>query len=276
MPPYDHPAVSGLFFSAEGGATLPRTPQERGVDVELPDGSVVGALYANRVPGGPVLFLLHAGTETISDDFSLWPEWAATVGANLFEIDYPGCGASPGRASLSRAREAARAALRYLVERPSDEVPAVVVLGRGVGAALAVDAVCRVDHSRIKGLILETPVADLSEVVERAGLDWSQGPQREATLKALAREWDLRKILTDWAGPLLVLHPNLAPTFPVAHGELLAQWGGGELVILDRGDRDDVPRLNEVEYRRALHDFVHAHAPSSEAEGQGRATRRLD
>lgn len=276
MPPYDHPAISGLFFSGQGGATLPRTPQERGVDVDLPDGGVVGALYASRVPGGPVLFLLHAGTETISDDFALWPEWAAKVGANLFEIDYPGSGASPGRPSLSRSREAARAALRYLVERPSDEVPAVVVLGRGIGAALAIDAVCRVDHSRIKALVLETPVADLSEVVDRANVDWNQAPEREATLTALQRDWDLRKILTDWSGPLLVLHPNLAPTFPVAHGELLAQWGGGELVILDRGDRDDVPRLNEVEYLEALRSFVQAHAAISEADGEGRGTRRFD
>jgi len=276
MPPYDHPAVSGVFFSAQGGATLPRTQQERGVDVELPDGGVAGALFANRVPRGPVLFLLHAGTETISDDFGLWPEWAAQAGANLFELDYPGCGASPGRASLSRARESARAALRYLVERPSEEVPAIVVLGRGVGAALAVDAVRRVDHSRIKGLILETPVADLAESVERAPIDWSNAPQREATLTALKRDWDLRKILTDWSGPLLVMHPNLAPTFPVAHGEQLALWGGGELLILDRGDRDDVPRLNEPEYRQALQDFVHVHASAHDLDGEGRSTRRLD
>ncbi|MGE0708825.1 MAG: alpha/beta hydrolase [Planctomycetota bacterium] len=258
-PPYDHPAVSAALFDPQPGATLPRTPRERGVDVPLPSGGVVGGLFAHRVPGAPLLVFFHAGHETVSDSVAFWPCWAEEAGANLFEIDYPGAGTTPGRPSLSAAREAARATLRWLCDRPSDEVPAIVVLGRGIGAALAIDAVRVADHSRVKGMILESGVADLAEVVGKS-VDWSAAPPRELTEAALRRDWDLRAALTGLEIPLLVLHPNLNPPFPMEHGELLAQWGGGELTILDRGDRDDVPRMNEAEYKRALNAFVLAHA----------------
>ena len=174
-------------------------------------------------------------------------------------MDYPGVGAAVGPPSLSAARATAREALDYLCNRPSEEVPGVVILGRGLGAAFAVDALINVPSGRVRGLILETGPADLVTAFERR-IDWSRVDDPEAVKKSLREDFNLRDMLTGLQVPLLVLHPQQDAAIPLQHGESLAQWGGGDLTILGRGNRDDVPGLNEAEYRKRLHKFLDEHA----------------
>ena len=260
--PYDHPAISDVLFGGECGPPLPCTEREHPVHFNLgPEhGEASGAgLYVNCSARSPAILVFQAGNDSAGAQSPLWTRWGHELGCDVFLIDYPGVGAGVGPASLSAARATAREALRYLIQRPSDEVPGVVVLGRGLGAVFAADAVACTPSDRVRGVVLETGPAELVSAYGDQ-IDWGRVPKAAEVQRALREDYDLRQILTGLSSPLLVLHPQQAPSFPFDHGERLAQWGGGDLVVLDRGDRDDVPGLNEFEYRRELGRFLEVHA----------------
>lgn len=259
---YDHPAISDVLFGGECGPPLPCTGREHPVNFPLgPEhGEAAGAgLYVNCSVRNPAILVLQAGTESAGTQSPLWTRWGRELGCDVFVIDYPGVGSGVGPASLSAARATARQALRYLIQRPAEEVPGIVVLGRGVGAALAIDAVESTPSDRVRSLVLETGPAELVSGYGEQ-IDWKRVPRAAEAQQELRADFDLRRMLTGLTSPLLVLHPQQSPAFPFEHGERLAQWGGGELVILGRGDRDDVLGLNEAEYRRELGRFLETHA----------------
>lgn len=260
--PYDQAAISDVLFGGECGPPLPSTDREHPVDFDLGGkfGEATGAgLYMNCAAHAPALLVLLSGQDAAAGQSAFWDRWGTELRVDVLLVDYPGVGAAVGPPSLSAARTASRQALDYLCNRPSEEVPGVVILGRGLGAAFAIDALLSVPSGRIRGLILETGPADLVTAYERQ-IDWSRVDDPEGVKKALREEFNLRQQLTGLQVPLLVLHPQQDAAIPFHHGERLAQWGGGELTILGRGNRDDVPGLNEAEYRKTLHKFLDEHA----------------
>lgn len=266
--PYDAPSITAALFRPLSGATLERTGWSRPVDIDLLDeDGVVSGYWCGTCDRGPVLLLLHAGDGTIAEDLETWPAWAKAAGANLLLVDYPGCGASGGAPSLSSARQAAEAALAYLLERPPQEVPGVVVLGRSLGSLLAIATVAPQASRRLRGLILESGIADASEwitpQVEGEGVDVA------AVTAALEEDFPLCDLMSSLDIPVLVLQATLESPVPLSHGERLASWAGGKQVLLKRGDRDQVPLLNETEYRRALKAFIHDHAIADDREHLG-------
>ncbi|MBL4844896.1 MAG: alpha/beta hydrolase [Planctomycetes bacterium] len=269
---FDHPAVGETLFGGECGPPLPSTDREHPVDFDLDGkfGEACGSgLYMNCAAHAPALLVLLSGVDACAEQAAFWDRWGCELRVDILLVDYPGVGAAIGPASISAAQATARQALTYLINRPSEEVPGVVILGRGLGAALAVDALVHVPSDRVRGLILETGPADLVNAYG-SQIDWAKVPDADQAKAALRKEFDLRQLLTGLQVPLLVLHPQQDAAFPLDHGERLAQWGGGKLVILGRGNRDDVPGLNEAEYRRELHNFLESYARFEEGGGSAR------
>lgn len=253
---YDHEAVGRACFRPTGGATLEYTDRARPVDIPLGAGASLGGYWSGPLGAAPVLLVLGSGEQVVSEMLDLWPALARDVEANLLLVDYPGFGSSPGRPTLSGCCEAALAALRYLLERPLDEVPAVVVLGRNLGSVFAIHAARAGAARRVRGLVLETGIADLGGWLD-ARVAWDEaGLVRDVVLGEVGRDFDHRGALSEMRLPTLVLQPTSASPVPIASGERLANWSGGELVFLERGDRDEVPQLNLPEYRRQLRAFV--------------------
>ena len=251
---YDHPALSARFFPPTSGAPLPVADSMRPVDLALADGTYVGGYWCGGLDRAPVLYLLLGRGELVAEEIARWPLWARDAGANLFMIDYPGHGASAGEASFSAAREAAQAGMRYLLARSTEEVPAIVVLGRSLGSLFALDLV-GTHRDRLSGLILETGIADAREWLAAHLPPLPADVEREALLDAFARDFDAQRLLSDFLAPLLVIHPAFGGDVPLAHGDMLATWGCGKLEVVKRGEHDNVPLLNEPEYCRALTAF---------------------
>ncbi len=253
---YDHEAVGRGCFRPARGATLEYTDTARPIEIPLERGGFVGAYWCGPLTGAPVLLVFGSGDAVISELLDVWPGLAREAEANLLLVDDPGFGSSPGRPTLSGCCEAACAALRYLADRPLDEVPALVVLGRALGSVFALHAASVCASRRIRGLVLESGIDDLAAWL-RPRVDWEDsGLDAEAVLGEVAQDFDHRELLGGLNVPTLVLQATVASPTPIASGESLAAWSGGELVLLERGDRDEVPQLNLVEYRRQLRDFV--------------------
>jgi pimeloyl-ACP methyl ester carboxylesterase len=258
-PLYDRPAVSRAYFFPRPGAPLPKTADRTPVALRAGDGTRLGAYRVGRRRGAPALLYLHGNGEIIRDQLARWPAWAAEAGANLLLLDYPGYATSEGAPTLTRCREAARAALSWLLSRPAEEVPAVVLLGRSVGSIFALDAAAASRSPRVRGLVLESGVAELTRRLadrvpwERVGID------REELLGQLARDFDHREKLGRLRCPLLVLHARGDTLVPAWNGERLAEWAGERLwrlALFERGDHDSIQEVNGAAYRRLLGEFL--------------------
>jgi pimeloyl-ACP methyl ester carboxylesterase len=258
-PLYDRPEVTRTYFFPQPGGPLPRRPGAGPVRLTLPGGERIGAYWSRPLRGAPVLLLCHGNGETIHDQLSRWPRWARTAGANLFLLDYPGYATSEGEPTFTTCRQAARAALRHLLARPSREVPVVVPVGRSAGSLFALDLAATSRSPRVRGLVLESAVADPSQrLADRFDLI-ATGLPRETILEQMSRDFDHRDKLARGRVPVLVLHTRGDQVVPAWNAERLAAWAGDRLyrlVLFDRGDHNTIQTENEAAYRGHLADFL--------------------
>jgi len=258
---YDRPEVCSTYFFPQEAPPLPHDPHASPVALRLPDGTRIEGFRCRPLAGAPTILYLHGNGECIADQLGHWPAWAREAGANLFLLDWPGYGGSPGNPTFTSCREAAAAALDHLLALPPAEVPSVVVAGRSVGSIFALDAAHRACDPRVRGLVLESAVADVMARLEPR-VDWERvGIDRGAIRREIARDFDARKKLGAIRFPVLVLHTRSDSLVPSWNAERLAEWAGERLwrlVLFDRGDHNTIQIANEITYRRHLADFVSA------------------
>jgi alpha-beta hydrolase superfamily lysophospholipase len=135
--------------------------------------------------------------------------WHREVGVSVFVFDYPGYGRSGGRPSEAGCYAAADAAYDSLTRRvgPRD----VLLFGRSLGSAVAVDLACRRPH---RALVLVSPFTSIPAVVQRL---YPVLPAR-----ALMRNrFDSAAKVGRCRRPLLVVHGTHDRLVPFAEGERL-------------------------------------------------------
>lgn len=266
---YDLPEICGTYFFPQPGGPMPCFERAGPVPLELPDGTPVAGYWNRLLDDAPTMLYLHGNGECIADQLGHWPEWARQAGTNIFFVDYPGYAASAGEPTFSSCRQAARAALDYLLSRPRSEVPAALVLGRSVGSIFALDVAAACADPRLRGLALESGIADLRPRLDMR-LDYVRlGLDREELHRQVQRDFD-HEVKVQRAGvPLLLLHTRHDSLVPVDNSELLARWAGEDLlhalVLFEQGDHNTIQLFNDVAYREALAGWVAACTGSSRA-----------
>jgi pimeloyl-ACP methyl ester carboxylesterase len=262
---YDSPEVCRTYFFPQPGDPLPSSADAGPIPLQLHSGTRIGGYWSRPLEGAPTLLYLHGNGECISDALGHWPGWAAAGGYNLFLLDYPGYASSDGVPGFSSCREAAEAALSFLLERSQLEVPWVAVMGRSLGSLFALDlAASHASAPRLGALILESAVADLKQRLalrlpyDRLGLD------RARLEREIDDDWDAARKLARICCPVLVLHSKTDGLIPVDHAALLARWAGerlDELLLLDEGDHNSIQLRNAVEYQEAVAAFLRRARP---------------
>ena len=259
QPLYDHPGVAGTYFFPMPGGPLPREGRSGPVALRLPDGAPIGGYWCRELDDAPTILYLHGNGECIGDQLDHWPHWAARAGANIFFVDYPGYATSDGVPTFTSCRLAAAAALEYLLSRPEREVPAVVVAGRSVGSIFALDAAAACPPQRLRGVLLESGVADIAPRLairvdyERLGID------RERLERQLARDYDHQQKMEALTCPVMILHTRHDSLVPCHNSEQLATWAGPQLlrlVLFDQGDHNTIQWLNQDAYQGHLAELL--------------------
>ena len=182
----------------------------------------------------------------------LWPDLRfLTEGlqVSVFAFDYRGYGRSDGVPSESGLLDDARAARRWLAHRTGVAEREIVLLGRSLGGAVAVD-LAAADGAR--GLILESTFTSLPAVANDALPLWPG-------MLMLNRYNSLKKI-GNYAGPLLIAHGDADEVVPFAHGEQLVAAANEpkRFVRISRGDHNWVPPQY---YEQELQQFLDALPP---------------
>ena len=261
MRPYDRPEVCQTYFFPRPSPPLPRSATAEPVALPADDGGTIAGYWCHPQPSAPLLIAFHGNGEIVADWLDLWPGWARRAGANLLLVEYPGYGSCAARATFSGCCRAARAAMCWAEQQPSDAVPSIVLLGRSVGSIFALHALDRGPRERLAGIVLESGIADVAERLSWRVPFAAAGIDRRELEEAVARDFDHRRILAEASVPVLVLHCRHDTLVGSDNAERMAQWAGPKLhrlVLFDRGDHNSIHHANAAAYVTELSSFVDA------------------
>jgi pimeloyl-ACP methyl ester carboxylesterase len=164
--------VDSFIFQPTPGADLrPGDVGLQGGDVFLrtEDGVRIHGFWLPSPGSDRALLFLHGNAGNASHRL---PNAAALVrlGTSVLLLDYRGYGLSQGRATEPGVYADARAGLRHLLDERGVPEQRIVVFGRSLGGAVAVDLA---QDRPLAGLILESTFTSAADVARRAfGTGW--------------------------------------------------------------------------------------------------------
>jgi uncharacterized protein len=239
--PLPDPARSGL-------------PDARIVTLTMSDGVRLAGWFLPPLPGGvvqegpkhPGLLWFYGNGENIATLASVLREFRPP-GTGVLIVDYPGYGASGGRASEDAVYEAADRAYDELAALVGIDPDSIFAYGRSLGSAVATHVAAT---HRVAGLILESPLTNAREMAARAYpfLPRFLVRLRLDNLSGIARVHC----------PVLVLHGTADRVIPPDMGRRVAAAAPGpaELVLIDGADHNDTYDVGGRAYRDKLWAFV--------------------
>jgi len=235
-------------------AALPDPVQALGygerIELRMQDGTKLVGWYLPplRRPSPPSAALLwfYGNGETIG---AIWPiiRDFRPPHAALLVVDYPGYGASEGRATEAGMYEAADLAYNALVARPEIDRQRIYVYGRSLGSAAATHAA---STHEVAGLILESPFTSARGMAAR---HYRIFPRFLVRL-SLDNVGAMRRIHC----PTLIFHGTADMLVPIKMGREVAAAAGGpvELVMIEGAGHNDTYDMGGNAYKAKLAAFV--------------------
>jgi fermentation-respiration switch protein FrsA (DUF1100 family) len=206
----------------------------------------------------PAILWFYGNGETIA---AIWPVLRdfQPPGAALLVVDYPGYGASGGRATEAGLDEAADLAFAALAARPEVDPRRIVVYGRSLGSAIATRIAAA--HP-VAGLVLESPFTSAREMSR----------QHYGLLPRFILRLRLDNVATipHVRCPVLVFHGTADRLVSPEMGRAVAAAApardgtGAELVLIEGAGHNDTYTLGGRSYARKLAQFVEAAAVKSQ------------
>ena len=256
--------LSGVLWALQERITFPapRSPLpdpaatigygER-VELTMHDGTKLVGWYlpplaAPPAPRRPFAALLwfYGNGETIG---AIWPTIRdfRPPHAALLVVDYPGYGASGGRATEAGMNEAADLAYDALVARADVDPQRVYVYGRSLGSAAATHTA---ETHAVAGLILESPFTSARGMAAR---HYRIFPSFLVRLQ-LDNIGRIGRIHC----PILIFHGTADMLVPIEMGHAVAAAAGGpvEFVMIEGAGHNDTYDMGRKAYKEKLAAFV--------------------
>jgi hypothetical protein len=189
--------VDAAIFQPTRGVAI--TPAQLGivgedVHLETEDGVRIHGFYLPAPASDIALLFLHGNAGNASHRLPNAAE-LVRLGCSVLVIDYRGYGLSEGTASEPGVYTDARAGLAHLIEQRDFPADHIVVFGRSLGGAIAVDLA---QDRELAGVILESTFTSVADIARGLG-----GP----LLGALAgRRFDSISKIDRVRAPLLFFH----------------------------------------------------------------------
>jgi len=181
----------------------------------------------------PTIIFAHGNGELI-EDWHAAMERLVVAGPNALLVEFPGYGHSRGRPSRSALRETFTLAFDWLVARDDVDADRIVAHGRSLGGGVAGD------------LALDRPVRAL---VLQSTFSSANAFAREHFFPGfLVRDrWDNRRAVSDFSGPVLLMHGIRDDVIPYTHAKALAAAREGlDIIELDCAHNDCGPAWPEI------------------------------
>ena len=183
--------------------------------IESSDGMRLHGWYVaptSTVPKQVVLFC-HGRSGNITTFDSELVEFVRRHGVAVLAYDYRGYGKSEGKpGEESGIYRDARAARSWLVERTGSPVEDIVLMGRSLGAAVAIELAA---SDGAKALVVECGFTSFPDVVQHHTRNVLTGKRFKSKYNSIAK-------IARYSGPVFVSHGNDDKLIPFEHGVRLA------------------------------------------------------
>ena len=222
--------VEAWFFRAEGVGGA-----KGAGGVERADGAK-GADGADGAPGNvprPTIIFAHGNGELIEDWHGEMGRLAA-AGLNALLVEFPGYGHSQGKPSRSALIETYTTAFDWLVARDDVDAERIVAYGRSLGGGVAGDLAL---NRPVRALVLQSTFSSAKAI---AWENFVPG--------FLVRDrFDNRRAVSDFSGPVLLMHGRRDAVIPYRHAQALAAVREGlDILDLDCAHNDCAPEWPEI------------------------------
>ena len=246
-----------LFYPAPYPAGLwePTGLGQEDIWFQADDGTRLhGWLFAHERPRATVLYL-HGNAGNLSHRAHLLAGLRDQLNISIFIPDYRGYGRSVGTPTVSGVLSDARAARKVLAENQGVSETDVVLMGRSLGGAIAVQLAAELNPA---GLVLESTFNSLHAmaVAHYAFLSWLVAEEKLNSETAIA----------GYHGPLLQSHGDSDSVVPLPLGEALfaAAQEPKRFVLIPGADHN---HPQPASYYRTLGEFLRS-LPSAIGETQ--------
>jgi uncharacterized protein len=185
-----------------------------------------------------------SGWQFVTEDFTRY-------GYSILIIDYRGYGKSSGVISEKGFYNDAEAAYHFLVSKKGFTPQSIIVYGRSIGSGVAVEVASK---HLIRGLVLESPCASLSQLVRE---------KFPLLLPAFYLKYKFNNFgkINHVKSPVIFIHGKNDSLIPSAHTEKLFKKfeGKKQKVIIQRGQHNDLTYFKEYHQilSKDLPEFLH-------------------
>jgi len=227
------------------------------IELRMQDGTRLGGWYLPPAPTphhavsrsstpSPAILWFYGNGETIA---AIWPVIRdfRPPNAALLVVDYPGYGASGGRATEAGMYEAADLAYNALITRSDVDRQRIYVYGRSLGSAAATHTAAT---HEVAGLILESPFTSAHGMAAR---HYRIFPSFLVRL-GLDNIGRMQRIHC----PTLIFHGTADMLVPIKMGHDVAAAAGGpvEFVMIEGAGHNDTYDMGGNAYKAKLAAFV--------------------
>ncbi|MFT5526964.1 MAG: fermentation-respiration switch protein FrsA (DUF1100 family) [Pirellulaceae bacterium] len=238
---------SMIFHPTEYPSRVPQIPNLSVEDAffESSDGVELHGLFVGHPDPAGIALFCHGNAGTVAHRIETLAVLNQRHRLSVFAFDYRGYGKSEGKPSQFGILKDARAARAWLAKRAGVAESEVIVMGRSLGGAVAVDLAA---EDGAKGLVLASTFTSLPDVAHRH-LPWVP-----VHMLMTHRLNSLEKIKR-YDGPLLCSHGDADEVIPYALGKKLYEAAPGpkQFISIPGGTHNS---LQTDEYRQAFDRFI--------------------
>ncbi len=208
--------------------------------------------YHEIDPAAKTLIHFHGNGEIVDDWQGDFVTLIQQMGCNVFLAELRGYGQSTGEPQLGKMIEDVVPTVEAL-QKPANEL---IFFGRSVGSIFAIEAAAKFPQAA--GLVLESGVADVLERLLLRVESGELGVTAEELEMVVDQQLNHQRKLSNYPGPVLVMHTQHDGLVDVSHGQRLYDWvpGRKKLKIFPHGNHNDIMYVNAREYFQLLAKFV--------------------
>ncbi|MEZ5990467.1 MAG: alpha/beta fold hydrolase [Planctomycetota bacterium] len=248
----DRPEVGRVLFHPRPERDRPAPDGLLVVDVRARDGTLLRGRLSPAGPEAPLL-LWFPGNGELAQDYDALAPHLRDLGVGLLVFDHRGYGASAGRPSagdLLRDADDVRRALTAKLASAGLHPSRLVVVGRSLGSAPAIDLAAHAGPE-VDGLLLLSPFADTFGLLTRLGYGASLD-DRDERLDGFCNLDGVRAVHV----PVLCLHGTADRVIPFHEGRALAEAAHGRFVPLDGAGHNDWFSVGHDAFFAAVRELV--------------------
>lgn len=237
-------SLYAILFSNRSIFPIPKssyTDHEGILKIKTQDGSLISAIYLSHPNAIFTVLMNHGNGEDLGTIEPLMKKFY-DHGFSVFAYDYEGYGTSAGKPTEKNTTLDVNAAYEYLTQELHLSPTHLIVYGRSLGAAVAIDLAYR---KPIGGLIIESPFLTAYRTVTQIPL-------------LLFDKFNNLKKIKKITCPILIIHGKKDSVIPFWHGKKLYKESissSKDFLWVENADHNDIESLANTSYWKAINDF---------------------